>query len=344
MAGCPKKDRLPPPVPDEPLTLRALTAFLKNPAKAFFQTALGTFFNEDEAPSEDVEPFVLSHLERWSLQDALIQHQRVLIDAAKSDDMTTQSNDHMASLINSATAFMRRFQLKGALVSDGFGVMALEELLISHQDLLHSWAAIVLEWPNEKSDQALSIHHEITLNGQLIRLQDTVQGIRFNDQGDSLHLVLEASDLKKEGRYRKDVIARHWVTHLALNLEGRNIKTQILSKMDSIVLEPLPSDEAAYHLDQLLVAWFEGMQYPLSLALKTGFCWLDERHHEKAQKMYDGDTHHPGEGALDPYLSRAFPNFKALFGTGAFERWVDPLLGPIHGMILHQEARGRRRD
>ena len=342
-AGCPIDDRLPPPVPDEPLTLRALTAFLKNPAKAFFQTALGTFFHEDESPSEDVEPFTLSHLDRWSLQDALIQHQRVLIDAAKSDDITTQSCDHMASLNNNATAFMRRFQLKGALVSDGFGDLALEELLISHQDLLHSWAAIVLKWPNEKSDQALSLHHEITLNGQLIRLHDTVQGIRFNDQGASLHLVLEASDLKKEGRYRKDVIARHWVTHLALNLEGRNIRTQILSKMDSMVLEPLPSDEAAHHLDQLLVAWFEGMQYPLPLALKTGFCWLDEHHHEKAQKVYDGDTNHPGEGALNPYLSRAFPNFKALLRSGAFERWVDPLLGPIHSMILHQEARGPRR-
>ncbi len=341
--GNPIEQRLPPPVLDEPLTLRAITAFLQCPAKTFFQEALAIFFHGDEEPSEDVEPFTLSPLDRWSLGEALIQHQRGFIKNIESQGIDSPSNGLMASLNDRATVFMRRYQAKGALVSDSFGDLALEELKTSHQALLPSWEAILVEWPHEKNNDALSIHHEIHLDGQVIRLVDSVEGLRFNDQGDLLHLVLEASDLKKDGRYRKDVIARHWVTHLALNLEGRKIKTQILSKMDSVVLEPLPSDEAAHHLDHLLEAWFEGMQRPLPMALKTGFAWIEEHDHEKARKAYEGDPSRPGEGIRNPYLRRAFPSFKALFETGVFESWAHQLLEPLHQMILHQEDRGRQR-
>src|SRR5690606_22480759 len=42
---------------DEPLTLRELADFLKDPARAFFRQRLQVAFNADDPTCEDIEPF-----------------------------------------------------------------------------------------------------------------------------------------------------------------------------------------------------------------------------------------------------------------------------------------------
>ena len=52
-------DRLPALVREEPLGIRDLADFLKAPVKTFFRQRLGVYFECEDRPGEDQEPFAL---------------------------------------------------------------------------------------------------------------------------------------------------------------------------------------------------------------------------------------------------------------------------------------------
>ncbi|WP_267873626.1 exodeoxyribonuclease V subunit gamma [Massilia sp. Se16.2.3] len=77
-----------PPYELEPgyrLTLAELASFMKQPARYFFRRRLAVMFNETEVIGEDEEPFAFDGLERYGLEDSLLDDGGVIeeLDAVR---------------------------------------------------------------------------------------------------------------------------------------------------------------------------------------------------------------------------------------------------------------------
>ena len=83
------------------------------------------------------------------------------------------------------------------------------------------------------------------------------------------------------------------------------------------------------------LAWQQGMQRPLPVAVQTAFAWLGQSDEAKAQaaarKTYEGDGQTTqGERAQSTALARQFPDFDALLDSEEFVGWCESLYKPVY--------------
>ncbi|CAK0775042.1 RecBCD enzyme subunit RecC [Gammaproteobacteria bacterium] len=300
---------------EEPLAVRDLEFFLKNPVKTFFRERLKVFFELEDMTGEDEEPFALDDLRKWQLQDELI---KVQADAlSRKEDLVTALRDGL-----------ERIARRGELATGAFGeIMAeslaepMETLFTAYQDALARWSRVTetREW-----------RYSVIVNDQTLEIRDWLEGIRLDTSGNPALLMLESSSLvdhQNECRYEK--LIRHWVRHLACQFGEKPLTTIILSKKGIAQLQPLERVAAEKYLNDLLFAWHEGMCRPLPLAARAAFALLRKDSKREVRKVYEGDFNSPGEVQHDPYLERAYPDFTALSATGEFVRWAERLLRPL---------------
>lgn len=76
---------LPYQAPEEPISLNDLTSFLKNPIETFYQRRLQVRFEDVEEEDTDNENFDLTGLDRWRLDNELIQHS--VLKAASEEEL-----------------------------------------------------------------------------------------------------------------------------------------------------------------------------------------------------------------------------------------------------------------
>jgi exodeoxyribonuclease V gamma subunit len=85
------------------------------------------------------------------------------------------------------------------------------------------------------------IRFQARVEGQELELADWLGGIRSDGAGQRGRVVLESSDLVKDGHYRSERLIRHWVRHLALQLAGGPLTTLVLSKVGDVELAAVES-------------------------------------------------------------------------------------------------------
>ena len=85
--------------PDATLKLGELASFLRQPARYFFRRRLGVSFEQDDVVGEDEEPFALNALERYFLEDCLLDH--VLVAITDGDDEPPQELTGRAAAVTS---------------------------------------------------------------------------------------------------------------------------------------------------------------------------------------------------------------------------------------------------
>lgn len=306
---------LAPLVRDEPLGIGELADFLKAPVRAFFRQRLGVYFEGEDGPGEDQEPFALDGLERWQLQDELIRVQAAALDRRES--ITTARADQID-----------RIRRRGDLAPGAFGEALAGELVAPMDDLFDRYQQALARWPHAIEEQE-QVRFQAG-NADLPPLADWLGGLRLDAAGRRGRVVLETRDLVKDGHYRGEVLIHHWVTHLAGHLAGTPLTTQVISKVGDIELKPLACDQAPVLLTDLLAAWHEGMRRPLPLAAKTAFEWLKAGNESAARKVYEGGYQQTGEVESDAYLARVYPGFDALAGDGEFGQWAEALLRPLY--------------
>ena len=315
-------DHLPALVREEPLGIRELADFLKAPVKSFFRQRLGVFFEGEDGPGEDQEPFALDGLGRWQLQDELIRAQAAALEQGEAIEAARADR-------------LDRIRRRGDLAPGAFGELLAEELVEPMDDLFARYQAALARWPHAvEADEPIRLEAEIA--GQVLEVADWLGGMRVDEAGQRGRVVLETSDLVKDKHYRGEVLIRHWVTHLAGHLTGQSITTQVISKAGDVELRPLEIDLARGYLSDLLKAWQEGMRRPLPLAAKTAFEWLKGGNEATARSMYDGVYERKGEVETDAYLARAYPDFDALCASGEFADWAETLLRPLY-LAMHTE-------
>ncbi|MCO5760647.1 MAG: exodeoxyribonuclease V subunit gamma, partial [Chromatiaceae bacterium] len=254
---------LPPFAREEPLRLRDLADFLKAPVKAFFTQRLGVYFDGDDPAAEDQEPFSLDHLQRWLLNDELIQAQARAVDAGEP----------LAEVRAARLASIRR---RGDLAPGGFGEAIAEELEAPMDKLFAEYREALGRWPQPIAQEMEILFPAQTEDQsgdqpgtQTLAIADWLGGLRADAAGQRGRVVLETSDLVKDRHYRGEKVIRHWVAHLAGNLGEGPLTTLVLSKVGKVELAPLPPDQARRHLAELLRAWDEGLRRPLPLATRT---------------------------------------------------------------------------
>ena len=290
--------------------------------KTFFRQRLGVYFEDDEGPGEDQEPFALDGLERWQLQNELIHVQA----AALARDETIEP---------ARAERMDRIRRRGDLAAGASGEALAAELVAPMDDLFERYQKALARWPRTIEEEA-PIRFEAA-DAQLPPLADWLGGLRIDAAGERGRVVLESSDLVKDKQYRAEVIIRHWVMHLAGHLAGAPLTTQVISKVGDVELKPLTIEQAQALLSDLLTAWRAGMRQPLPLTAKTAFAWLKTGQESAARKVYEGADPQRGEVETDAYLARAYSGFDSLCADGAFVHWAETLLRPLFEALHTKE-------
>ncbi len=312
----------------EALTLRQLARFAKEPVREFMQGRLGVHFDLPDPSSQDQEPFALDALENWKLQDELIAAQRAAVEAG------TPREDALHAQIE-------RIARRGALPPGAFAGLVAEQLAEPMERLFTDYARTLDEWPLALPDDR--IEHETQIVGEPLLVADWLGHMRANAVGERARVLLESSGLVKERRWRRDKLLPFWVQHVAGHLAGQPLTTVVVSKVGTVRLEPLTQQHAIDHWTALLEAWHEGMRWPLPVAAKTGFAWLEKggspsgsmtsEAGKAARKRYEPEgaaAGMPGGAESEsPYLQRVWPDFDALWAEGDFAFWANRLLKPL---------------
>ncbi|GKW48827.1 exodeoxyribonuclease V subunit gamma [Halomonas sp. NCCP-2165] len=337
---------------ENPLTLAQLGSFLRDPAKAFFNTRLRVFLEREELTRLDQEPFALDGLTHWQLQDALIQAQRRAVDAGQP---------RIAALDEA----LQRLEGQGVLAMGAFAERMRESLTEPMEALFAEYAELIDAWPypvEEPEPVRLALPTRTTPP-----LEDWLDQLRTNEAGERCRLLLTSSSLIKQKKYRWAQLVRPWVAHLAGNLAAP-LTTRLLSKAGSVTLPPVEATVARQRLAELIDAWQAGMREPLPLACDTTFAWLAkvDRHDgsatnngpdsdawQQAKKAYEGDAFSAGEVDRNAYLAHRWPDFAALMAAapvdkearlgGArldFPTLAERLLAPLYLAIKGDKEKG----
>ncbi|BDC39176.1 exodeoxyribonuclease V subunit gamma [Paraburkholderia terrae] len=347
--GQPADTSLPAFVRDEPLSLRELADFLKNPVKAFFSQRLRVALDAEEAASDDQEPFQLDGLARWKLQDELIHAQAADLDDASQDD---------AAIVAAREARLAVIRRRGDVVAGGFGDIASGELVEPMDPFVAACRKQLERWPTPIAREE-EIGYEAQGEHGLLAVADWLGKWRTDAGGRLARVLIETSELVEGAaqRYRYPKLVGPWVQHLAANLAGRAVTTVIVSKKGTIEFSPLNAGEAEAHLRTLLRMWEEGMHRPLPLAVATGFEWLftsgavqgnGPKQHADPQavsrKKYEGDgsDYAKGETETSASLRRAYPDFDALIASGEFESLAEMLLLPLALAVRKEEKEDKK--
>lgn len=321
---------LPPLAWDQPLTLRQLADFLKEPAKTFMRLRLGVYFETPDPASEDHEPFALDALQNWQLQDELIDAQR-------------EALRHDAPRDEALQAALARIARRGDLAAGHFATRMQEDLAEPMVDLFERYAKALAEWPQAAgADEEIAFEHGVA--GQMLVVADRLGDVRCNGEGARCRVVLESGSAVKDGKYRRDTLVRHWVAHVAGHLGGAAMASRIVSKAGDAPINALDAADAHEYFRRLLDAWHAGLTRPLPLAAKTAFAWIGKGGTadtplasdagRAARLAYEGDGNKVrGERDDSPYLLRAWPDFDALWAGGEFARLADALLRPLYGAV-----------
>ncbi len=298
---------------EEPLSLMQLQDFLRNPVKHFFSQRLKIFFEVAEAPLADEEPFVLDALERYGLSDSLLQ-------AALTDPEHIQESLH---------AQATRLQGSGLLPMAGFGTLLQDELIEPLPDLVARYHELLIRWP-VRLHSALPVSYQ----HQGVELDGWVDGLYQNPQNELLAITAIPNAIASKKTRKWHRLTKPWVNHLVACACDLPLTTALVASDETLLLPPLDKDTATRTLNDLLLAWHQGMQRPLPIAVKTAFAWLGQNDEAKAdavaRKAYEGDGQNSkGERAESTALARQFPDFDALLGSEEFVGWCEALYKPI---------------
>ncbi|XKE46154.1 exodeoxyribonuclease V subunit gamma [Halomonas organivorans] len=345
---------LPPLALDTALPLARLSAFLKDPVKAFFTTRLGVFLEREALESPDHEPFALDGLDHWQLQQALIEAGRRAVDEGASPAPAVHHT-------------LERLEREGRLAMGGFAELMREALVEPLDALFEAYADQLEAWPHAWETPA-PVSLELATDEGPMHIEDWLDGLRENAAGERCRLVLMTSSLIHKGKYNWKHWLGPWLSHLAGQLALGPMTTELLSRAGGGTLPPMDEATARTHLEAIAKAWRAGMTAPLPLARDTAFTWHekggdagalarvfgDEAKAEEADlkawkaavRVFEGDDYTAGERDRDPYLARQWRDLESLVRHQAagrcFTELTAALYAPLHDVVKTRKNGGKR--
>jgi exodeoxyribonuclease V gamma subunit len=309
-AAAPERMELPPFEIDERfrLKLSMLAAFLRQPVKYFFRQRLGVVFADSALVGEDEEPFTLDGLQRYGLEDALLQ------DAGKED-----GDEDEAKALASLTMRAQRLQREGVLPIGLIGDRVRDTLVAALLPVRQAWLRLRARYPHP----AHKLPVGLTLEG--IVLEDWIDGLRSDGSTTVWLMQMSSKALDKAGQPRGDKLIGMWLRQLAASAQGAAL-TGILVARDAVVtMPPLAQEDAHAVLAGLVTLWRANMDGPLPTACKTALALVTGG---DPRTTYDGGFEVSGEGT-DETLARLWPEYAALAAEPDHARVAQALYGPL---------------
>ncbi|HEU4851766.1 MAG TPA: exodeoxyribonuclease V subunit gamma [Telluria sp.] len=281
---------LPPfePDPGQPLRFPELADFLRQPARHFFRRRLAVNFGDAAVVGEDDEPFSLDALERFGVEDSLLD------DSAEPESL----DEVRERLAERAGALVREGVLPIGLV----GKLWEEQLVSELVPVRSAWLALCARFSAPAPKLAVSLQL-----GE-IRFEDWVDKLR-TDGADTAWLAQVSSRvLSKSGGLRAEKLAGAWLRQLACAAAGQPVTGYLVARDAVVTMAPLAGDEALAALSELARLWRSNLDAPLPVACKTALALLQDG---DPRRTYDGDFELRGE-AEDLCLARLWPEFAVL--------------------------------
>ena len=301
----------------EAVSVEALGRFLRAPVKTYCNHTLKFSFEDDTSTSEDNEPFGFDHLQVY-------QHKEALLEVLKSNE-----NSQLDELFKQSYQTM---MATGTLPLAGFSKLSFQELATPVKTAWESYHELLQVYTVEKAPQAINVAVAIDAN-KTIPVTGNLVGLRENDKGDLCLLMLTAQELHKKNKISFKSLMSHWVRHLTALASGVNLTTVIVGADAVLEIRSLLPEEALAILQKLVVSWYQGLQTPLPVAIKSAFAWLPKNELEHAKKAYEGDEWSYGEVTYDNYLHRFYPSFADLCATEQFTVWAEYLYADAYNTI-----------
>ncbi|MFC0250512.1 exodeoxyribonuclease V subunit gamma [Massilia consociata] len=306
-----------PPYELEPgfvLKLGELAAFLRQPARYFFRRRLGVVFADAAVVGEDEEPFSLDALERYFIEDHLLD-----------DSGPAEAPDEVRAALH---ARAQRLGREGVLPIGLLGRQWQQELVDGLVPVRTAWLALGARFPHAAPKRAVSLALG-DAQGNTIVLDDWIDRLRTNGDETAWLMQVSSKVLDKEGRPRGDKLIGPWLRQLAASAAGAPVAGHLVARDAVLTMTPLDPVEAMASLHDLAALWRRNLDRPLAVACKTALALLREGAQESdARSVYDGGYEVPGEVA-ELCLARLWPDFGALVAAGDWPHIARDLYGPL---------------
>jgi exodeoxyribonuclease V gamma subunit len=323
-----QQQALPYQEPEEPITFNDLAQFLKRPIDTFYQRRLQVRFEAIESEDTDNENFDLNGLDRWRLDNELIQHG---VLKAGSDEELRECLDDI----------MDRMARRGDL---GMGITEQRlrpELAGRLPDLFERYQKALTDWPAPLAEP-LAFAHRYRDDHGAVDLVDLIDGLRQNASGGRCRLVIARSSLLsgsgKSKKVRYANLMADWIIHLAGQLTEHPFDTLILGKEEgrNVHFPALAPEQARGYLDTILRRWMQATTRALPLQCDAGFAWVysfyqsrDFRgNHERAIQA-SIQAYNTALQRDTGYLRGAYESADDLQASGEFEALLHDLYVPV---------------
>jgi exodeoxyribonuclease V gamma subunit len=291
--------------PDFRLKLAELAGFLKQPSRYFFRRRLGVSFGEADVVGEDEEPFALDALERYFLEDSLLD------DSGPPEPL----HEVREALFERAARLAREGVLPIGLV----GKQWQEQLVGDLVPVRSAWLRLGARFPEAAPKLAVSLAFDGVL------LEDWIDRLRTGVDGAAWLMQISSKVLDKRGAPRGDKLLVPWLRQLAAAASGAGVTGYLVARDAVITMPPLGQGQAAAALAGVVAAWRRNLDRPLAVACKSA---LAELQGGDARTTYDGGFEISGE-VQDPSLARLWPDFASLTATGDWPAVAGELYGAL---------------
>lgn len=274
LSAWPTEMLAPPEEPLQQLELGRLARFLEHPVKAFFNTRLRIYLQEDDTAQDD-EVFTLDGLQSWQVQMTL---------AAS----WMQGDDDLEAL-------QTRLVAQGVLPHGSQAALAFQHLEDTAQGL---WTRLEPYRGSPVRHVGVDLRLELQIpQGGAVRLTGQIK--EYRPGLGLLHFT--------PSRFKGKHLVRLWVEHLALCAAGELAENEIstvLCSDESLQFPALPAAKARAVLADYVALYVEGLQRPLPLFPTASFVLCSEGI-GKAETAWEGSEFtHKGDRA-DPCIELA---------------------------------------
>jgi exodeoxyribonuclease V gamma subunit len=293
------------------LKLGELAAFLRQPARHFFQRRLGVWFGDPAALGQDEEPFSFNALERYLLEDSL------LADSLLDDGGPLEAiGEVRASLAARAERLAREGVLPIGLVGRKWQDQLVEALV----PVRTAWLALGARF--QAAAPKLPVH--LSFDGP-VELDDWIDQLRTGEAGEAWLMQISSKVLDQAGGARGDKLIGPWLRQLGAAAAGHPVTGYLVARDAIVTMAPLDTERARADLAALVALWRRNLDHPLPVACKSALALLRGG---DARSTYDGGFEISGE-VEDEALARLWPDFAALAAGGEWLETAQDLYGPL---------------
>ena len=287
------------------LRLNNLAQFLRQPVRYFFRYRLGVLFGDAAHVGEDEEPFSLNALERYLLEDTML------------DDSSAQEQPEevRANLVLRAA----RLEREGVLPIGLIGKQWQRQLVDALVPVRSAWLALCRRYSLPAAKLALD------LRPAGVPLEDWIDQLRRNDTETVWLTQMSSKVTNKAGQPRGEKLLGMWLRQLAAAAQDMPVTGYLVARDAIVRMAPLEPDAARATLDAIVALWRLGMDAPLPTACKTALALVQDG---DPRAVYDGGFDTDGENA-DLCLARLWPDFAALAREPDWTDCARELYGPL---------------